>query len=138
MNTQVWDTSGYQGKQDNIRKVKIEPELETVKNMYSDRDYTVKLITDELSSICPKTGLPDFADLEISYIPDHYLVEEKSLKLYLTSYRNLGIFQEHAVNKIMDDFVEKIKPRWVCIHALWKPRGGIGVDVHVEWKSPIK
>ncbi len=135
MNKHSMDTEGYKHKQDDIRDIVIEPSLETVKNMYVDRDYIVELMTDEFSSVCPKTGLPDFATLHISYIPDKLLVEEKSLKLYLTAYRNIGIFQEHATNKILDDFVEKIKPRRVKILARWKARGGITVDVETEWKS---
>ncbi len=129
-----WDTSGYDDKQEHIRELKISPELETIKNMYYDRDYIVELSTDEFSSVCPKTGLPDFATLIIRYIPDRYLVEEKSLKLYLTGYRNVGIFQEHATNKILDDFVKVVKPRWVEIEALWKTRGGISTRVKVEKK----
>ncbi len=128
----AWDTSGYNDKQDHIRGLKIEPELETIDNIYSDREYIVELITDEFSSVCPKTGLPDFATIKIRYVPDKYLVEEKSLKLYLTSYRNLGIFQENATNKIMDDFVSKVKPKWVEIEACWKSRGGISTVVKVK------
>lgn len=135
MEVQSWDTSGYKGKQDKIRGLKIEPELDVVQNQYADRDYTVELQTTEFSSICPKTGLPDFAELIIRYVPDVYLVEEKALKLYLTSYRNVGIFQEHATNKILDDFVQKVQPREVEIEALWNARGGIGVRVVVSWKQ---
>jgi|YelNatPaOPRAMG01_1025707.scaffolds.fasta_scaffold00502_8 7-cyano-7-deazaguanine reductase len=130
-----WDTSGYEGRQDHIRDLKIEPPLETIENMYPDRDYTVELTTEEFSSICPKTGLPDFAKLVIRYIPDRYLVEEKSLKLYLTGYRNVGIFQEHATNKILDDFVRTVKPRYVQIVAYWNSRGGIATTVTIEWKK---
>ena len=95
MNDRTFDTSGYGQLQDRIRDIVIEPGLE-VENMYFDRDYIVELTADEFISVCPKTGLPDFAVIKISYIPDKHLVEEKSLKLYLTAYRNLGIFQEHA------------------------------------------
>ncbi len=135
MKRQSWDTSGYNDRQDDIREIKIEPELEVIKNMYSDRDYTVELKTNEFSTVCPKTGLPDFAGLNIKYIPGEFLVEEKSLKLYLTGYRNLGIFQEHAVNKVLDDFVKKIKPRWLKVSADWNSRGGIEVNVEAEWKT---
>lgn len=133
--SQSWDTSGYNDRQDDIRDIIIEPGLETIRNMYPDRDYTVDLTTPEFSSICPKTGLPDFADLSIRYIPGELLVEEKSLKLYLTGYRSLGIFQEHATNKIMDDFVKTVKPRWIKVTARWNARGGIGVNVEAEWKE---
>ncbi len=135
MKSQAWDTSGYNDRQDDIREIRIEPDLEVIKNMYPDRDYIVELKTAELSTVCPKTGLPDFAELIIRYIPGEYLVEEKSLKLYLTGYRNLGIFQEHAANKILDDFVLAVKPRWIKIIANWSSRGGIGVLVEVEWNK---
>jgi 7-cyano-7-deazaguanine reductase len=133
--SQSWDTSGYNDKQGHIRELKIEPELEVIKNIYPDRDYTVELQTNEFSTVCPKTGLPDFAVLTIRYIPGEYLVEEKSLKLYLIGYRNLGIFQENAANKILDDFVKTIKPRWIKVSALWNSRGGIETLVEAEWKK---
>ena len=135
MAEQATDTSGYQGKQDHIRGLKIEPDLDVIENIFEDRDYVVRLVTEEFCSICPKTGLPDFAALEISYIPDKYLVEEKALKLYLTAYRNLGIFQEHATNKVLEDFVRVVQPRWAKIEAEWNARGGIGVNVVAEWKK---
>lgn len=138
MKTQTWDTSGYQDRQDHIRSIVIQPALETVENIYPDRDYVVTLQSSEFSSVCPKTGLPDFAELSIRYIPDQALVEEKSLKLYLTAYRSLGIFQEHATNKILDDFVQAVQPRWVEISAQWNPRGGIGVLVEAEWSRPAE
>lgn len=132
MKSQTWDTSGYTDKQDHIRDIIIEPPLETIENMYADRDYAVELITDEFSSVCPKTGLPDFARMIIRYVPGDTLVEEKSLKLYLTGYRNLGIFQEHATNKILDDFFTAVKPRWIKITAHWNARGGISVNCEAE------
>ena len=135
MTNPVYDTTGYNDRQDNIRELKIEPGLEVIRNMYSDRDYVVDLQTSELSTICPKTGLPDFAELSIKYIPADYLVEEKSLKLYLTAYRSVGIFQEHAANKILDDFVQSVKPRWVKVNAKWNSRGGIAVLVEAEWPA---
>ncbi len=130
MKNSSWDTGSYQDRQDHIRDLKIGPELEVIENIYKDRDYLVELKTDELTTVCPKTGLPDFARLVIQYIPGQYLVEEKSFKLYLTAYRSLGIFQENAVNKILDDFAGKVKPRWIKIITDWNNRGGI--EVHVE------
>lgn len=130
---QGWDTSGYNDKQEHIRGLKIEPGLEVIKNEYSDRDYTVELFTEEFTSVCPKTGLPDFASVKIQYVPGDFLVEEKSLKLYFTAYRTVGIFQEHATNKILDDFVAVVKPRYVKVTAVWNERGGIGVVVEAEW-----
>ena len=133
MENHIFDTGGYQEKQNHIRNLIILPALEVIENIYQGREYKVKLTTSELSTICPKTGLPDFAVLTISYLPDQFLVEEKSLKLYLTSYRNLGIYQEHATNKILEDFVAKINPLKANITATWNNRGGIGVTVENEW-----
>jgi len=133
MNSQSRDTGGYQDIQDHIRDLVIEPGLETVENIFFDREYSVTLHTAEMSTICPKTGLPDFANLSIVYSPDRSLVEEKSLKLYLTSYRSLGIFQEHATNKVLGDFVKAVAPKWARVEAEWNPRGGIGVSVVSQW-----
>lgn len=129
--------SGYKGKQSSIRKLIIKPGLETVENIYPGTDYIVELSTDELTTICPKTGLPDFAEITIRYLPGPSLVEEKSLKLYLTGYRNIGIFQENATNKVFEDFQNSVRPRWLKVSAVWNRRGGIGVKVEREWgKQP--
>ncbi|MFH1097780.1 MAG: preQ(1) synthase [Candidatus Desantisbacteria bacterium] len=130
---QAMDISEYKEKQDNIRELKITPSLEVVENQYNDKDYLVELKTNELTTVCPKTGLPDFAIATIQYKPDQYLVEQKSLKLYLAGYRNIGIFQEHATNKILEDFIACVKPKWAKIETIWNARGGI--DVRVERES---
>ncbi|NPV02802.1 MAG: NADPH-dependent 7-cyano-7-deazaguanine reductase QueF [Brevinematales bacterium] len=130
------ESSDYSGLQNEIPGLKIDPPLEVIENVYRDRDYWVEYFTDEFTSICPKTGLPDFASLSIQYIPGDFLVEEKALKLYLNGYRNLGIFQENATNKILDDFVEAVKPRYVNVTAEWNKRGGIGTKVEAEWGTP--
>ncbi len=130
------DTRGYQNKQDRIRDIVISPKLQTIENIYPESEYWVELYTEEFSSICPKTGLPDFAKLKIRYVPDRFLVEEKSLKLYFTAYRNLGIFQENATNKVFEDFIHCVKPRKATILAEWNPRGGIGVRVERSYQSP--
>ncbi|MBU1154034.1 preQ(1) synthase [bacterium] len=129
------DISGYVRKQDQIRDLKITPVLAVIENQYQDKDYIVELKTNEFTTVCPKTNLPDFAMVTICYRPGEYLVEQKSLKLYLAGYRNMGIFQEHATNKILEDFVEKVKPRWARIEAVWNARGGIGVTVEQEYTS---
>ncbi|MEW6095985.1 MAG: preQ(1) synthase [bacterium] len=121
--------TGYEGKQDKIRELKIVPELEVIENQYHDKDYIVELNTNEFTTVCPKTGLPDFATITIAYKPNKYLVEQKALKLYLNGYRNIGIFQEHATNKIFEDFITKVNPKWAKIEAVWNIRGGIGVKV---------
>jgi len=127
--------TGYEGKEDKIRDLKITPALEVVENQYADKDYLVELNTNELTTVCPKTGLPDFAEVTIQYKPGKYLVEQKALKLYLTGYRQIGIFQEHATNKIFDDFITKVKPNWAKIEAKWHIRGGIGVKVVREYSK---
>ncbi len=124
--------SGYRGKQENISELKIEPGLETVEYVYSGNAEVVRYHTDELTALCPKTGLPDFYHLEIEYIPDKLLIELKSLKLYLTGYRNVGIFYEHLAMKIFQDIKEKIEPKWLKITLRAAKRGGIGAEIVVD------
>ena len=107
--------------------------LEAFPNKNPDRDYTVTLTTDEFTCLCPKTGQPDFAEITISYVPDEKIVESKSLKLYFQSYRNKGVFHEHAANKILDDIVEAIQPRWCGVQANFGIRGGITITVDAEY-----
>ena len=130
----VMDISGYEGRQEHVRQLKM-PAIETIENKYSDRDYTVVYENPEMNSICPKTGLPDFANVKITYVPDKYLAELKSLKLYFTAYRNVGIFQEFATNKILDDFVKAVKPRQATVEAVWNARGGMGTRIVAEYRK---
>ena len=130
-----FDTTGYTGRQKNIRKVKIKYPLKVIKNEFQDREYTVKLHSDELVCLCPKTGLPDFASLTISYVPEKYLLEQKSFKLYLTCYKDLKIFQEFATAKIFEDFLKKVKPTRARIEIKWKTRGGIKTHVEIEFPA---
>jgi 7-cyano-7-deazaguanine reductase len=123
------DTSGYSDRQSGIRKLVIRPGLRTIENIYPEAEYEVELRTSELTSICPKTGLPDFCDLTVRYVPDRFLVEEKSFKLYLNGYRHVGIFQENATNKIFEDLVSALRPRRMKVTAVWNRRGGVGVTV---------
>ena len=125
--------SSYEGLQKGIRKLKG-PRIEVWKNQYPDKIYTISLDIPEFTCICPKTGLPDFADIKIDYIPREYCVELKSLKYYMNFYRDIGIFHEHVVNKIMEDFVAACKPRWVKITGEFNPRGGIKTTVAREYK----
>ena len=99
--------------------------LETVAYDYPDSATEVVYETDEFTIVCPWSGLPDFARLVIRYTPDHSLVELKSLKYYLTSYRNVGILQEHAVNRILQDLVHLVKPVAMAIEAEYRERGGL-------------
>lgn len=110
--------------------------LETFPNHHPERDYTVTLTTHEFTSICPMTGQPDFATLTIRYIPDQRVVESKSLKLYLWSFRNEGAFMEHVTNVILDDLVGALDPRWCEVVAEFAVRGGIGITVRAEHRKP--
>lgn len=125
--------SSYEGLQKNIRNLKT-PEIEVWQNQYPDKIYTINLDIPEFTCICPKTGLPDFAFIKIEYSPYRYCVELKSLKMYTIFYRNIGIFHEHLINKILEDFVRACKPRWVKISAEFNPRGGIKTTVIREYK----
>ena len=97
------------------------------------RDFTINIEIPEFSCLCPKTGQPDFAVLEIDYIPDELCIELKSLKLYIWSYRDQGAFHEAVTNKILDDLVAKISPRFMSIEAKFNVRGGIYTNVTAEY-----
>jgi len=109
--------------------------LETFPNHHSDRNYTVTLQTEEFTCVCPMTGQPDYAKMKIQYVPDKKIVESKSLKLYLWSFRNEGVFHEHLTNMILDDLVAALKPRWCKVSAEFAVRGGIGITVDAEYTS---
>lgn len=108
------------------------PELETFPNPEKDREYLICHEVEEFTSVCPKTGHPDFAEMTISYRPKETCLELKALKLYLQSYRNLGIFYEAATNKILDDLVKACDPRWMELETRWGTRGGINSIITVE------
>lgn len=126
--------SSYEGLQDNIRKLKT-PAIEVWENQYPDKDYTITVEIPEFTCICPKTRLPDFATITIRYIPDKWCVELKSLKYYTIFYRGIGIFNEHVINKILDDFVKACRPRWAEIIGEFNPRGGIKTTVSAEYRK---
>jgi len=109
--------------------------LEVFENQYPDRDYTVYHEAPEFTSLCPKTGQPDFATITIEYIPDQFCIELKSLKFYLNSYRNDGIYFESATNKILDDLVEVCHPRYMRITAEFNVRGGISSTIEAEYSK---
>lgn len=109
--------------------------LETFPNHHSERDYTVTLEAEEFTCLCPKTGQPDFARISIQYTPDERILESKSLKLYLWSYRDEGVFHEHVANMILDDLVVALAPRWCRIRAEFSVRGGISITVEAEHKK---
>ncbi|MBM7552253.1 preQ(1) synthase [Thalassobacillus pellis] len=110
--------------------------LETFDNQHPDRDYFVKFNCPEFTTLCPKTGQPDFATIYISYIPDQKMVESKSLKLYLFSYRNHGGFHEDSVNMIMNDLIELMDPRYLEVWGKFTPRGGISIDPYCNYGKP--
>jgi len=107
------------------------PSIETFPNQF--RDYEIKIEIPEFTSVCPKTALPDFGVLEIRYTPDKYCLELKSLKLYLLGYRNLGIFYENAVNRILDDIVKSCRPVRATIVGEFNPRGGMMSTVEAHY-----
>ncbi len=109
--------------------------LETFPNHHPGRDYTISLSTDEFTCICPKTGQPDFARIRIEYVPDRRIVESKSLKLYLWSFREEGTFHEHVANVILDDLVKALAPRMCKVTANFAVRGGIAIAVEAEYRK---
>jgi len=113
-------------------KIKL---LEVFENKYPDRDYSIIHTAPEFTSLCPKTGQPDFAKITVDYIPDKLCVELKSLKFYLNSYRNDGIFFESVTNQILDDLVEVTNPRYMLITAEFNTRGGISSIIEAEYES---
>ena len=104
-------------------------DLEPIPNPHPGRDYEVRCETDEFTCTCPRTGQPDFARVTVTYVPDEHLVELKSLKLYLWSFRGEGAFHEDVTNRILDDLVAAIAPRRMTVHTLWNVRGGITTEV---------
>ena len=106
--------------------------LEVFPNQYPGREYLIEIRCPEFTSVCPKTGQPDFGTILFTYVPDRSCVELKSLKLYLQGFRNQGIFYEHVVNRILDDFVTACDPRRATVTGEFTPRGGIGTRVIAE------
>jgi 7-cyano-7-deazaguanine reductase len=112
--------------------------LERVPNPHRDLDYLARFTQPEFTSLCPVTGQPDFAHLVIDYVPDRWLVESKSLKLYLGSFRNHGAFHEDCTLSIAKRLVTLLKPRWLRIGGYWFPRGGMPIDVFWQTAPPPK
>ncbi|MEK5231703.1 preQ(1) synthase [Lysinibacillus sp. FSL K6-0232] len=110
--------------------------LEAVDSLHTERDYFVKFNCPEFTSLCPITQQPDFATMYISYIPDKKLVESKSLKLYLFSFRNHGDFHEDCVNIIMNDLIQLLDPRYIEVWGKFTPRGGISIDPWCNYGRP--
>ena len=110
--------------------------LEKFNNKHVENDYFIKFNCPEFTSLCPITGQPDFATIYISYIPDKYCVESKSLKLYLFSFRNHGDFHEDCVNIIMKDLVKLLNPRYIEVWGKFLPRGGLSIDPYANYGKP--
>jgi 7-cyano-7-deazaguanine reductase len=109
--------------------------LETFENQFPKRDYTIEIRCPEFTSVCPKTGQPDFGVLTFTYTPAEKCVELKSLKLYLQQFRNEGIFYEHATNRILDDLVAAVQPRRMTLLAEFTARGGITTNVTATYEA---
>jgi 7-cyano-7-deazaguanine reductase len=109
--------------------------LETFDNQYPGRNYSIEIVCPEFTSVCPRTGQPDFGTLTFTYVPDKKCVELKSLKLYLQQYRQQGIFYEHATNRILDDLVAVVGPRSMTLTAAFNPRGGITTTVTAKFQA---
>ncbi len=109
--------------------------LETFPNPAPGRVYTIEIVCPEFTSVCPKTGQPDFGTITYVYTPNAVCVELKSLKLYLQRFRNQGIFYEAVTNKLLDDFVAAISPRDVTITSEWTPRGGVSTNITVQYSD---
>jgi len=114
------------------RKAQPSKKLEAFPNHNPDRFYRVTLETSEFTCLCPMTGQPDFASIKVEYVPDQKVVESKSFKLYLWSYRNEGAFHEHVVNTILDDLTRVLDPHWCKVSGVFNVRGGIGITVEAE------
>jgi len=124
----------YEGLQESIRDIDL-PEIEVWENKYPDKDYVVRFDTAEFTCICPKTGLPDFAHIYIEYSPRKHCVELKSFKEYLMAYRQLGVFHEHVVNRLLEDLVKSCDPEWMKVKGLFNTRGGITTAVEAEYNG---
>ena len=110
------------------------PQIETWPNQFPG--YEIVIDAPEFTSVCPKTGLPDFGVITVRYMPDRRCLELKSFKEYLLTYRGLGIFQENAVNRVLEDVVRAARPVWAVVRGEFRPRGGIGTVVEARWPRP--
>jgi 7-cyano-7-deazaguanine reductase len=114
------------------REAKPAKRLETFPNHNPERDYRVRLESDEFTCLCPATGQPDFATITVDYVPGPRILESKSFKLYLWSYREQGVFHEHVTNVILDDLVAALEPRWCRVRGAFAVRGGVRITVEAE------
>lgn len=124
------------GRKSQIPETYAPEVLEAFENRYPERDYWVQFNCPEFTAMCPVTGQPDFAEMKIMYIPDKRMVESKSLKLYLFSFRNHGDFHEDCVNIILDDLIKLMDPRYIEVLGLFVPRGGISIHPFANYGRP--
>ena len=125
------------GNKNNTYPDNYAPEmLQTFINKHPDNDYFVKFNCPEFTSLCPITGQPDFAEIRINYIPDQFIVESKSLKLYLFSFRNHGDFHEDCANIIMKDLIKLLDPKYIEVEGIFTPRGGISIYPFAKYGKP--
>ncbi len=117
------------------QKAIFENKLTPVENKYPDRDYEVSITLPEFTCLCPVSGYPDFATIYVRYIPDKYIVELKSIKLYINKFRDRNIFHEESVNLILDDLIKTIQPRWMEVKGDFNPRGNVHTVVRAEYKK---
>jgi 7-cyano-7-deazaguanine reductase len=110
------------------------PAIETWENQFPG--YEILIDDPEFTSVCPKTGLPDFGGLTVRYMPHQRCLELKSMKEYLFTYRNLGIFQENVVNQVLEDVVKACEPAWAVVRGVFRPRGGISTTIEARWPRP--
>ena len=135
-NEETLDHLALLGNQNTKYKFEYDPDiLEAIDNLHT-RDYFVKFNCPEFTSLCPQTGQPDFATIYLSFIPDEKLVESKSLKLYLFSFRNHGDFHEDVVNIIMNDLIKLLDPRYIEVWGKFTPRGGLSIDPYTNYGKP--
>ncbi len=128
------DKSLYDGKQEKVRDMEL-PIIETWVNKYPEKEYLITCDTKEFTCVCPKTGLPDFAELFIEYSPKEKCLELKSFKEYLLAYREVGIFHEHVVNRMLEDLVKACEPRKMKIKGIFNTRGGITTQVEAKYNG---
>jgi 7-cyano-7-deazaguanine reductase len=119
-------------------KAQPSKELEAFSNRSPGRYYLVTLENEEFTCVCPMTGQPDFAKIKVQYVPDKKVLESKSYKLYLWSYRNEGVFHEHVINQILDDIVLILDPHWCKVTGIFNIRGGIGITVESEHTKSLE
>ena len=136
MNDTIYTNLSQLGTPGSIPSTPDNAKLETVQNPHESLDYVVRFTCPEFTSLCPVTGQPDFAHIVIDYVPDHLIIESKSLKLFLHSFRNHSAFHEDCTIGIARRLIDALKPHWLRIGGYWYPRGGIPIDIFYQTGEP--